>query len=69
MALSDLAVFSEYVYSALSEVIAQQIDLFNAASRGTLILRTAAHQGDYSDEAIWAKISGLVRRTFSRHYG
>jgi hypothetical protein len=62
MSLSDLAVFSEYVYSALTEVIAQQIDLFNAASRGCIILKTKAHQGDFSDEVLWAKISGLVRR-------
>lgn len=62
MALSDLAVFSEYTYESLIEVIAQQIDLFNAASGGTIVLRTAAHQGDFSDRAFWARIQGLVRR-------
>lgn len=62
MALSDLAVFSEYVYSSLTEVIAQQIDLFNAASGGAIVLRGGANQGDYSDIALWAKVSGLVRR-------
>ncbi len=62
MALSDLAVFSEYVYSSLSEVISQQIDLFNAASGGSIVLKAAANQGDYSDVALWAKVSGLVRR-------
>ncbi len=62
MALSDLAVFSEYTYEAFTEVLAQQVDLFNAASGGTILLRSAAHQGDYSDVAFWAKIQGLVRR-------
>lgn len=63
MALSDLAVFSEYAYSAATEVLAQQIELFNTASRNTIVLSTqAAHQGDYSDTAFWAKVSGLVRR-------
>lgn len=63
MSLSDLAVFSEYTYSALTETIAQQIDLFNTASRNTLVLSTqAAHQGDYSDTAFWKKVGGLVRR-------
>lgn len=62
MALSDLAVFSEYTYSALSEVIAQQIELFNNASAGGIILRAASNQGDYSDVALWAKVAGLVRR-------
>lgn len=62
MALSDLAVFSEYTYSAMTEVLAQQVDLFNAASGGTILLASAAHEGDYSDVAFWAKIQGLVRR-------
>lgn len=62
MALSDLAVFSEYTYESLIEVISQQIDLFNAASGGAIVLRTAAHQGDFSDRAFWARIQGLVRR-------
>lgn len=62
MALSDLQVFSEYAYSSMTEVLSQQVALFNAASRGTLVLSSAAHQGDFSDAAMWAKISGLVRR-------
>jgi len=62
MALSDLAVYSEYAYSSMTEVLRQKIDLFNAATGGAIQLRAAAHQGDYSDVAFFAKISGLVRR-------
>lgn len=63
MALSDLAVYSEYAYSAMTEILDQQINLFNGASDGTIILRPAAHQGDFSDEAFFAKIvGGTVRR-------
>lgn len=62
MALSDLAVYSEYVYSSFTEVLAQQIDLFNAASAGAIQLSSAAHQGDFSDTAFFGKVSGLVRR-------
>lgn len=62
MALSDLAVYSEYVYSAMTETVAQEVEKFNAASQGTIILSPAANQGDYSDTAKWKKISGLVRR-------
>lgn len=62
MALSDLAVFSEYVNSSQTEALAQQVDLFNQATNGAIILRAANHAGDYSDFAFWAKISGLVRR-------
>ena len=62
MALSDLAVYSEYAYSSMTEVLRQKIDLFNTATGGAIQLRAAAHQGDYSDVAFFAKISGLVRR-------
>lgn len=62
MALSDLAVFSEYVYTAQTEVLRQKVELFNAATRGGIVLAAVAHQGDYSDATLWAKISGLVRR-------
>lgn len=63
MALSDLAVYSEYAYSSFSEVLQQQVNLFNQASGGTIQLSAAAHQGDFSDVAFFAKIAGgTVRR-------
>jgi hypothetical protein len=62
MALSDLQVFTQFAQSAMTEVQDQQIQLFNAASRGALVLRSASNLGDYSEESMWAKISGLVRR-------
>lgn len=62
MALSDLAVFQEYVQTSMTEMQDQQVDKFNGATRGGIILTSAAHQGDFSSTAIWAKISGLVRR-------
>lgn len=62
MALSDLAVYSEYAYKAFTEVLRQQIDLFNASAGGVIVLSSAAHQGDFSDTAFFQKIDGLVRR-------
>ncbi|AFB83299.1 major head protein [Pseudomonas phage vB_Pae-Kakheti25] len=63
MALSDLAVYSEYAYSAFSETLRQQVDLFNTATGGAIMLQSAAHQGDFSDVAFFAKVTGgLVRR-------
>lgn len=62
MALSDLAVFSEYTYESMTEVLSQQIELFNAASQNTLVLRSNPIEGDFSDKAHWALIDGLVRR-------
>lgn len=62
MSLSDLAVFNEYANTSRTELLDYQVALFNAASRGGITLRPAAHSGDFNDEALWAKISGLVRR-------
>lgn len=62
MALSDLQVFTEYAYDSMTEVVTQKVDLFNAATRGGLVLQSKMNQGSYSDRAMWAKISGLVRR-------
>jgi Major capsid protein 13-like len=60
--LSDFEVFSSFAYKTMTEVLKQQIDLFNAASNNAIILRPAANIGDYTDAAHYAKISGLVRR-------
>lgn len=62
MALSDLQVFNEYAYLTMTEVIDQQIQLFNGASNGVLALASAKNQGDYNEAAFWKKVSGLVRR-------
>lgn len=62
MALSDLAVYSEYAYTTMTEIVAQEVEKFNTASQGTIILAAAANQGDFSDVAGWKKVDGLVRR-------
>ena len=62
MALSDLAVYSEYAYETMTETVAQNVLLFNEASNGAMLLRSAAHVGDYSDMIMWAKVNGTVRR-------
>lgn len=62
MALSDLAVFSEHLYENSTEILRQQIDLFNGASRGVITLTPGAMSGDYEERAFFQKISGLVKR-------
>lgn len=62
MALTDLEVFSQWAYSSMTEVVAQQVELFNAATNGAITLTSKANTGDYSDVAYWKKLSGLVRR-------
>lgn len=62
MALSDLQVFSDYVYEASTETLDQQVALFNEATNGGIMLRSGSNVGDFDDSAHWKKISGLVRR-------
>lgn len=62
MGLDDFEVFNDFTYTAATEVLRQQIDLFNAATNGAIILEAANNTGDFTDESMYAKIDGLVRR-------
>lgn len=62
MAMADMVVFNEYVQSTITEVISQQVDLFNAASQGTIVLTTKRNRGDFNIRSQFAEIANLVRR-------
>lgn len=62
MPLSAFKVFSDFAQGTMTEVLAQQVELFNAATRGGIVLTAKRNAGDFSDKTSWAKISGLVRR-------
>ena len=61
MALSDLQVFQEEAYTNMTEVLNENIQLFNAATNGGLVLAMAGHMGDFSTDTFWKKVDGLVR--------
>ena len=62
MALSDLVVFQEYARLSYTEVLAQQVELFNGASENTLSLAVEAHAGDFADKVSFALLTNLVKR-------
>ena len=62
MALSDLQVYNEFTYEALTEVLAQNVDLFNAATENCLQLKASPAGGDFKDDIFYGAVSGLVRR-------
>ena len=62
MALSDMKVFNDFMYTTVTETLDQQIDLFNAASNGAIVLRSARNVGDYMDEAFYKAFSTQARR-------
>lgn len=60
--LNNVTVFNKWVYTTVNELVSQQIELFNAATRGAIILRNANNTGDFSDSTFWKDIAGMVRR-------
>lgn len=62
MALSNMQVFSQNIVTATIETLAQQIDKFNAASRGAILLTTAGVDGDFINETFWKSIHSAQRR-------
>lgn len=61
MALNNMKVFNDFAYASLTETLDQQVDKFNAASRGTIVLKSAANVGDFAHEASFGLIADLVR--------
>lgn len=59
----DLVVFNKQVYLVTTELVAQQVNLFNAASAGAITLVSEAdNMGDFAMRASFKQIAGLVRR-------
>lgn len=62
MALSNMKVFNEYLYSPTIETLAQMVEKFNAASRGAIRLSTEGFTGDFKLEAMFKALHSAQRR-------
>lgn len=62
MALSDMKVFSEYITRATIETLDQDIEKFNAASGGTIVLNSKGIDGDFMQESFFKGIHSAQRR-------
>lgn len=58
----DVQVFNQQTYTVMTETVSQAVDKFNEASAGTLVLQSGQNQGDFTMEAAFKQIAGLVRR-------
>ena len=58
----DLQVFNQQTHLALTETVDQDIEKFNQASGGVIVLQNAPAKGDFDIRASFKAISGLVRR-------
>jgi hypothetical protein len=62
MALSDLKVFSQYIKETTIETVAQEIEKFNAASNGAIVLSATGFDGDFLQESMFASLHAAQRR-------
>lgn len=62
MALSNMKVFNREVQTATIEKLAQMVEKFNGASRGSIVLTAEGFEGDYRFENFWASIHAAQRR-------
>lgn len=58
----DVQVFNKQTYTVLTETVSQAVDKFNEASSGALVLQSGQNQGDFTIDAAFKQIAGLVRR-------
>lgn len=61
---SDFKVYDEQLQGAFIETIVQNVDAFNEASQGALVMRTRDLLGHYEKEAFWDEVvaSAIARR-------
>ena len=62
MALSNMQDYATEIQGNAIEILGQQVDKFNAASGGAIVLTSAGFSGSYEKEAFWASISSAQRR-------
>ncbi|MDA3464697.1 major capsid protein [Acinetobacter nosocomialis] len=58
----DLQVFNKQTYVSMTETVAQDVNKFNEASQGTIVLLNEPFNGDFDLKASFKAIQGLVRR-------
>lgn len=58
----SLTIFQQQVSLAATELVAQQVQLFNAASGGSLVMGSGDHIGDYIERTSWQLLGGLAQR-------
>jgi len=59
---SDFIIYHDEVYGGWLEELAQNVNVFNAASKGTIKLITENMLGDYNKKSFFDRISNLVQR-------
>jgi hypothetical protein len=59
---SDMKIYESQFQSGLTEMLTQNTEAFNAASNGSIILRSADVKGNYEQAAFFKTIANLISR-------
>lgn len=59
---SDFKIYEDQFFGGWTEVQMQNANVFNAASRGAVVMRAATHRGNYQYESFMKEIASLVTR-------
>ena len=62
MALTNMQVYNDEIVGNTIELLGQKIDMFNAASGGSILLNSATFRGDFSKESFFNQIASAQRR-------
>ena len=62
MALANMQVYDNEIYTTTIELLGQRLEAFNAASGGAIVLNTNAWRGNYTKEAFFQTLAGAQRR-------
>lgn len=62
MALSDMKVYNDEIVGLSLELLAQNIQLFNAASGGAIVLESKQWKGNYTKESFFQSLAAAQRR-------
>ena len=62
MSLTNMKVFNQYLMDATAETLGQQIQKFNKASNGAIVLTSMAFEGDFFQRSFYAALHTAQRR-------
>lgn len=62
MALTNMEVFNQNLMEATIETLAQDVQKFNAASGGAIVLTSAGFEGDFMERSFYASLHSAKRR-------
>lgn len=62
MALSDMQVFNQYLMEAVAETLPQQVEKFNGASNGAIVLTSMDFDGDFFERSFYSALHSAQRR-------